>query len=251
MKILYLTPQLSYPEDSGGKIKTSNFLHLRLLSLYEWIKYSIYEKIMYHKFTHVFCISEKDNKILKKIIDDIDITVLQLKLIIKHYKHNQFKKNIMLYVGNLFWLPNRDGIRWLIKNIYPFLRKQIPTLQLWIIGKTPKYIKYLQHESIKYLGYINDVSKYINKSKFCIVPILYGTGIRIKILEAFSWGLPVISTPEGIIGLDLHHRKELLIAKDKTEFFRYIKLLLLSKNESLHIIENSKKYLKSKFNEKK
>ena len=125
-------------------------------------------------------------------------------------------------------------------KIWPILKRKYPELKLTIIGKNPP--TQLQsigksNKHINILGHVEDIRPHIGRAKVFICPIMEGGGTRIKILDAFSQGIPVVSTIVGAEGLDLQKGKHILLADTVTEFVDRVSDLMeneeLSKSMSL------------------
>jgi glycosyltransferase involved in cell wall biosynthesis len=120
------------------------------------------------------------------------------------------------FLGGLHWPPNAQGVLWFAKHVFPQVRAQIPEARLIIIGKNPP--AGLTGEGIEVTGYVADPLPYLAEAGVFIVPLHAGGGMRVKILDAWSWGLPVVSTTVGAEGIKVHHEHNILQA-DTSEAF--------------------------------
>jgi glycosyltransferase involved in cell wall biosynthesis len=123
--------------------------------------------------------------------------------------------NTIVFIGTMFWPPNVDGISWFAGKIWPLIKKQVvrrssfvvrPKIQ--IIGQRPTgAIKELakKDENIELIEYAEDIRPYMQKGKVFIVPLRQGSGMRVKILNAFASGIPVVSTSVGAEGIEGLH----------------------------------------------
>lgn len=112
---------------------------------------------------------------------------------------DNFKIEKLIFLGGESHYPNVDALNWFIRSFYTQNGFKIP---IQIIGKWSKpFIDYYKEmEQVEFLGFVDDLSHYLKNSAM-IVPLRIGSGIRTKILEAFSWGVPIISTSIGIEGI--------------------------------------------------
>ena len=112
---------------------------------------------------------------------------------------NDYKK--LLFVGSLNYFPNINGLRWFVDSIF----KKLPSdFQLTIVGKSPSKedFQFMEsYDNIHLIGEVEDVEPYYASHDAVIVPILEGSGTRLKIMEAFSYGKLVLSTSKGIEGI--------------------------------------------------
>ena len=140
-----------------------------------------------------------------------------------------------LLIGNLTYLPNVEGARFFCTEVLPCLRGLAPELaRVTIAGSSPvPAVTVLdQLEGVTILASPPDLAPLYRSARVTIVPLRAGGGTRIKILEAFAWGVPVVSTTLGAEGLAVEHERHLLIADTPDEFAGAC--LRLAKDERLH-----------------
>jgi len=123
----------------------------------------------------------------------------------------------LLFLGGMHWPPNAEGVRWFVSEIWPRVREQIPAARLQIIGKSPPPELSLAPGVIA-PGYVDDVTPYWCNSRAFIVPLRAGGGMRVKILDAWARGLPVISTTIGAEGIKCQDGEDILIADTPGDF---------------------------------
>lgn len=131
----------------------------------------------------------------------------------------------ILFVGTLTWEPNNSGMQWFLQKVVPLLDERDFRYTLYIVGKNPsKELRELvgSHKNIILTGYVDSVDEYYDKCHCMVVPLFIGSGQRVKIIEAFSKGMPVISTSIGAEGLNYLHGDNILIANDGNEFVQNI-----------------------------
>jgi len=115
--------------------------------------------------------------------------------------------------------PIADAARWVIKEVMPLLRRQLPTIHFYIIGKGAKEtLADINDPGITVLGMVPSVLPYLCFVDVAIVPLRFESGTRFKILEAGACGIPLVSTTLGAEGLSVVHNIHLLIA-DTPELF--------------------------------
>lgn len=126
--------------------------------------------------------------------------------------------NRLGFIGALWYGPNRAGLTWFRDRVWPIIRRQRPQMRLRIIGKLPAEQDCVKADGFEYTGFLPDTDEEIKTWSSLIVPIPYGGGTRIKILDAFSKMCPVVSTPVGAHGICAADGKHLLLADDPEAF---------------------------------
>lgn len=174
-------------------------------------------------------LSEADKAELEKMSKDtLKATIIPIGVTDPHYKkkiRNIIDKANILFLGTLTWAPNNDGMIWFLENVMPMLEKENVNVNLYIVGKNPsERLKNIasQYSNIHVTGYVDSVVEYYDMCDFMIVPLFFGSGQRVKIIEGFSRGMPIISTKIGAEGLDYTHNENILIANNVEEFINGI-----------------------------
>jgi polysaccharide biosynthesis protein PslH len=135
----------------------------------------------------------------------------------------------ILFIGNLAYDPNIKGVHWFHRNVWPRLKKDSPLLKWQLVGSSADpSILALECDDIKIAVNVPSVQPYLDQAIVSICPIFSGSGTRLKILEAFSAGVPVVATLQGAEGIQSMHGKHLLIANSPIEFIDAINQLLVS-----------------------
>ncbi|MFQ5578879.1 MAG: glycosyltransferase family 4 protein, partial [Anaerolineae bacterium] len=124
------------------------------------------------------------------------------------------------FLGGLHWPPNARGVVWFAREVFPQVRAAVPQAVLTVIGKSPP--AELAGDGIDVTGYVTDLMPYLLETAVFIVPLHAGGGMRVKILDAWSWGLPVVSTPIGAEGIDTTPNEDILIADTAPAFARSV-----------------------------
>jgi glycosyltransferase involved in cell wall biosynthesis len=123
---------------------------------------------------------------------------------------------VILLIGNLNYLPNADGVRHFIREIFPRVRGEVPGARFHIAGSGRAKLPIA--EGVERLGFVPDLMPCYGRAWVCVAPIRAGGGVRIKILEAFAHGRAVVSTPMGAEGIEARPGQDLLLAESPNEF---------------------------------
>jgi len=125
----------------------------------------------------------------------------------------------MVFTGSMDWMPNQHGVLFFTSKILPHIHAEIPEAQLWIVGRCPSQeVRALAGPRIHVTGRVDDIRPYMRKAPVYVVPLLSGSGTRIKIFEAMAMGKAVVSTTLGAEGLPVTHGRNILIADHPHEF---------------------------------
>jgi glycosyltransferase involved in cell wall biosynthesis len=142
------------------------------------------------------------------------------------------------FLGGLHWPPNAEGILWFAKDVFPQIRAEVSEAILTVIGKNPP--AGLGGEGIEVTGYVVDLTPYLAETGVFVVPLHAGGGMRVKILDAWSWGLPVVSTTIGAEGIKTHHGEDILVADTAQAFAQAVIRVLQDRALAQHLAQNGR-----------
>ena len=125
---------------------------------------------------------------------------------------------VFFHLGSMDWLPNEEGIRWLLANVWPKVIKTHPKAKLHLAGnKMPKDLLALEMPGLHVNGRVPDADLYMSKRHVMVVPLFSAGGMRVKIIEGMAMGKCVISTPIGAEGISCTDGEDILLARTATE----------------------------------
>jgi len=129
----------------------------------------------------------------------------------------------IVFIGGYKHEPNVDAARWLVNEIMPLVWRVIPDVVLTLLGaEPPADVRALAGPRVRVPGFIHDVSDYFRSARMFVAPIRFGAGVKGKIGQALSYGVPVITTPVGAEGFAFVHEESALIAEDTAAFAEQI-----------------------------
>jgi len=186
-----------------------------------WMLMVQFENKMWRLFPMRITVSEKDRQEMDKrcpygrtIVIENGVNTETIDLI------PAGKSRKILFMGTMDYYPNTDGAMYLVKSIMPFIWRKDPGISLCIAGRQPPKSIMMLAKDFRVEVVANPESMREVASKCCltVVPLRLGGGTRLKILDSFAMGLPVVSTSLGCEGLSLTDGRHILIRDDAESF---------------------------------
>ncbi|HEX4385966.1 MAG TPA: glycosyltransferase, partial [Myxococcales bacterium] len=175
------------------------------------------------RFDTVFTVSEVDARLLGSYLPGVHLSPAG-RIGVDAARWAGFVRNpepaTLLFVGFMSHRPNVDALLHFCRDTLPLIHARNPEVKLDIIGLgAPEEILRLADDPrIRVLGFVDDLRPHYARATLFIAPIRIGAGVRVKILEAFGAGIPVVSTPTGAEGLPVADGRELALARTPAEF---------------------------------
>lgn len=155
----------------------------------------------------------------------------------------------LFHLGAMDWSPNQRAVRKLL-NIFPLIQKEAPQAELHIAGRHAlQHLQGISQEGVFIEDFVDDAHAYMRARGILAAPIDSGSGIRIKILEAFAQGLAVITTPKGALGLEALADRCVLICKNNEEFVKACVSLIGSEEKRQKLGNEARKYIEAQHSE--
>lgn len=158
--------------------------------------------------------------------------------------------NQLIFCGSLDYEPNRQGLFWFCTEVIHRLIKRCPSVRLSVIGKGDPGIelsKVLKNPAISFHGRVETVDPYYQQAAVAVVPLFAGSGTRLKVLEAMSRHVPVVSTSKGAEGIDYTDVHDIFIADDADTFSERIIELIQDKGKAAAIAANGYLLVKQRY----
>lgn len=193
----------------------------------QWQKMRAFEQSFFPKFTRCIAVSVQDAKIITEIVQGNRVDVVANGVDVNYFNRNSPysqpapSSQTLVFTGSLDWRPNVDGLLYFLEQVFPLIKKRYPQSRLIIVGRNPMPVlqaRVAGMQDVTLTGTVDDVRPYMEEAAVYIVPLRVGGGSRLKILEALSMRMPVVSTTIGAEGLDVTPDKDILIA-DTPEAF--------------------------------
>ena len=157
---------------------------------------------------------------------------------------------VLLLVASLHWPPNASGAVWFAHEVLPLVRQQVPGATLRIVGTSGDRLDVpalAALPGVEVVGYVEDVLEQLDDSAVVVVPLKAGGGTRVKVLEAFAAGVPVVSTRIGCEGIEAAPGRDLLVADDPRGFASACIRLLTDRAEAQQISQSARQVYLAKY----
>jgi polysaccharide biosynthesis protein PslH len=125
----------------------------------------------------------------------------------------------LVFVGQMGWFPNRDGVDWFLREVFPRILAQRPATRFELVGKADGFeIPDAVRANVTLAGFVDDLRPHVHNAAVYIVPLRAGSGTRLKVLEAMALGKAIVTTSIGSEGISLRHGHSALYADDAAAF---------------------------------
>ncbi len=166
------------------------------------------------------CVSSADASELLRLAPASPLAVVPNGVDLSRYDFHSARpgRGVVLFVGDLSWAPNAEGLRWFAERVWPLVQAAAPEARVEVLGRGAPPSLVRRASGWKFLGEGDDTRPHWAAADAAIVPLRAGGGTRLKILEAAACGVPVVSTTIGAEGLELADGREILLRDDPPDF---------------------------------
>ena len=141
-------------------------------------------------------------------------------------------------------MPNQEGLQWFLDNIWDKLLERFPRLQLHIAGRnTPNHMHHRRLKNVTIHGEVPNALDFINQHSLMVVPLLSGSGMRVKILEGMALGKVVLTSSLGLEGIEAENKEEVLVADTVEEFIQAVAYCYQQKDKLVHLGQRAQVYV--------
>ncbi len=162
------------------------------------------------------------------------------------------EKPSLYHIGSMNWMPNDEGIYWFLKNVWDKVAKREPDVVLNLAGRhMPKWLTKLKKKNVNVLGEVPDAKEFIKNNDIAVVPLLSGSGIRIKIIESMAMGRTVVTTMVGAEGIQYSEYENIIIADSPAKMVEVICKLLKDPMDAMRIGKNARRLVEDIYDNKK
>ncbi len=143
----------------------------------------------------------------------------------------------LLFVGNLTYAPNLAAATVLVEEVLPLLRERRPAATVALVGAVDAHARRLEQPGVHVVGSVDDLAPSYAHSDVVVVPLRVGGGTRLKVLEAFSYGRPVVATAVAVAGLDVTDDRDVVIADAAADLAHAVDALLADPARAARLVQ--------------
>lgn len=156
------------------------------------------------------------------------------------------------HIGSMNWMPNEEGIKWFLKNVWDKVLERTPDAKLYLAGRNmPKWLRKTKKKNVFVVGEVADAHEFVNQHNVAIVPLFSGSGMRIKIIESMALGNTVITTLVGAEGILYTEFDNIIIADNVPKMVENICRLYQHPEEAEAIGMNARRLVEEVYDNKK
>lgn len=207
-----------------------------------------YECSLGNKIDGFASISTPDFEFFKSCSQSVPGTVVPFGIDLDDYEPEEdympSDKPELFHIGSMDWLPNIEGIEWFLDEVWPIVLQEFPEVTFTIAGrKIPAEISHRNDANVIVAGEVESANAFMLSKDIMIVPILAGSGIRVKIIEGMALGKVIITTSIGAEGLDVENGKNILIANTPEEFVAAVEKCVKTPDLCAILGENARNFV--------
>jgi glycosyltransferase involved in cell wall biosynthesis len=215
-------------------------------------KFQKIEQSMIRKTPYVAFISCRDRDAVMKQRKGVRIVPNGVDLQYWQRRSKQPRPHCIAFTGVMDYRPNNDAAHYLIDHILPILQKEIPDIEILIIGRDPlkKLVeKAAAHPAVTVTGFVDDVRDYLEQASVFVAPIPYASGVQNKVLEAFAMEMPVVCSEAVAAGLHFEdgEKPPLVVADHPQAFADAIIKLFRDKDYRYKLAKSGRNFVERRF----
>ena len=218
----------------------------------QWRRMERFERDECRRFDHVIAVSPQDTAIMRERYGVSRISDVPTGVDIEYFTSDGAtvrRARELVFTGSMDWMPNDDAMLWFATDVLPLIRAKLPDVHTTVVGRTPsqKLQSLAAGTGMEVTGRVPDVRPYLERASAFIVPMRVGGGTRLKIYEAMSMGLPVISTTIGAEGLPVVDGETAVLRDDPRAFADAVVRLLEANDERRRIADAGQRLVRARF----
>jgi polysaccharide biosynthesis protein PslH len=157
----------------------------------------------------------------------------------------------IFHLGSMDWMPNQEGVLWFLDHAWKMIHTEFPDIRLCLAGRNmPSSIKNRKQDGVSILGEVENAFEFMQSRTIMIVPLLSGSGMRVKIIEGMACGNTIISTSIGAEGINYVNGEDILIADTPDEFLGQVRKCISDPQRCRNIGLQAKRTISEKYDNK-
>lgn len=250
-KIIYRAHNIEFEIWSNNSKRSSNYLKKIYLNIQSKRLRAEETKII-NDVDGIITITADDLNFIRQIAPSKKLINIPFTIDISKYRAEpNFNKKALFFIGAMDWIPNLEGIKWFIRNVWDKVLIHHPETVLYIAGKAmPNELMNYKDKNIINMGLVDDAKEFMTIAPIMIAPIFSGGGLKIKMIEAMALKRIIISTSFAAKGINVKNNYDILMADSADMFVENINQCLSHPNEFALLCNNAYNKAATDFNTK-
>ncbi|MEP7322591.1 MAG: glycosyltransferase family 4 protein [Saprospiraceae bacterium] len=209
-----------------------------------------YEVDQFEKYDLLIAFTDRDLGKFRKLGYHNGAITSPIGIELKQYQpHMQRDTPLSItFIGALDWMPNSEALDWFLNKVWKRIHTLHPEFELHVAGRNcPDSIKNLKMPKVIIYGEVENSNHFINNHPVMVVPLLSGSGMRVKILEGMALGKVIITTSLGLEGIPATHKDNILIADTPEEFIECLNFIHQHPEERLRLGNNAVQFVSERY----
>lgn len=207
------------------------------------------------KVDAIVSITDVDKSIFEKLVPGKPVYTCITGVNVEYYKKpgkNHLKPKTVFYFASMDWIPNQEAVDWFLKNCWKKVHGSVHDCKLVIAGSNmPQRFLKMNEPNVLVISSVVNSKDFYNQHDIMVVPLLSGSGLRIKIIEGMAYGKAIVSTSVGAEGINVTSGQNIFIANEPDEFSTRVIELLTNDAKRHSIEEEAQKFAEKHFDNKK
>ncbi|MCH7549565.1 MAG: glycosyltransferase, partial [Candidatus Krumholzibacteriota bacterium] len=224
------------------------FRKIRLVR--RWLGEQREEVHAYQRVRRILALTERDAAAVRKLTRDrAEVSVLPVGIDVSDEAEDSVerRRDEILFMGAMGAWFNRDAIVYFVRHILPLLEESDARITV-VGGELPREVASIgTHARVHVVGKVEDVTPYLARATCIVIPMRFGGGLRVRVLESMAAGLPVICTSVAIAGMDFEPGRDFLLADDAASFAGEIVRLLEDTDLARTLAQNARRQVRARY----
>lgn len=202
-----------------------------------WVRYlsaRVLEQWAVRQFPVCTTVADADAQMVRKLAPQTQVRVIPNGVDAEYYRPQDLPEqaNTIIFTGAMAFPPNVSAVLHFYQHIFPRIRRELPDVRFIVAGRdpAPAIVALGEDPAVTVTGFVDDMRPWLSRASVMVCPMISGSGIKNKVLEALAMARPVVSTTLGIEALDVTDGRELRIANTVDEFAAAVLALLRDTN---------------------